>query len=92
MDTNYNSITQFWDRIMHTRQPLLDTEPVEYGVTRAVNVESWRDVQFGEMRSLWKDLKNAPGVGNKLLYLLMPPGWSHTGEHNTVALQKQAAK
>ena len=32
---------------------------------------------------LVKDVKNAPGIKNKLLYIIMAPGWSHTGEHKT---------
>lgn len=88
MDTNYNSITLFWDWVMGTLQPLRDEEPVVYGITRDVNVESWRDVQFGEMVLLWRDIKAAPGLKNKLCYLLMPPGWSHTGQHKMASTQK----
>ena len=24
-----------------------------------------------------------PGIKNKFLYIFMPPGWSHTGDHKT---------
>lgn len=89
MDTNYTSITLFWDWLFGTLQPLRDEEPVQYGITREVNSESWLDVQFGEMRALWRDVADAPGAWNKLRYLLMPPGWSHNGDHKTVTLQKQ---
>jgi sterol desaturase/sphingolipid hydroxylase (fatty acid hydroxylase superfamily) len=88
MDTNYTSITLFWDWFFRTLQPLRDDEKAEYGITREVDSESWRDVQLGEFVSLWKDLKQAPGIGNKLCYLFMPPGWSHTGEHKTVSAQR----
>ncbi|MCX2979294.1 sterol desaturase family protein [Halieaceae bacterium IMCC14734] len=90
MDTNYNSMTLFWDWAMGTLQPLRDEEPVQYGITRDVDVESWRDVQLGEMALLWRDIQQAPGLGNKLRYMLMPPGWSHTGNHNMASTQKQA--
>lgn len=90
MDTNYNSMTLFWDWALGTLQPLRNEEPVVYGITRDVDVESWRDVQFGEMRLLWRDVKAAPGLKNKLGYLLMPPGWSHTGKHQMASTQKQA--
>jgi sterol desaturase/sphingolipid hydroxylase (fatty acid hydroxylase superfamily) len=89
MDTNYTSITLFWDWLLGTLQPLRDCEPVEYGITREVNSESWFDVQFGEFKTLWTDLKQAPGALNKLCYLFMAPGWSHTGDHKTVAIQRQ---
>jgi len=90
MDTNYNSMTLFWDWALGTLQPLRDEEPVVYGITRDVDVESWRDVQFGEMTLLWRDVKTAPGLKDKLGYLLMPPGWSHTGVHTMASTQKQA--
>ena len=90
MDTNYTSITLFWDWVLGTLQPLRDDEPVQYGITREVNSESWLDVQLSEFALLWRDLKHAPGLRNKLLYLLMPPGWPHTGEHKTVTAQRKA--
>lgn len=90
MDTNYNATTQLWDWIMGTRQVLDDAEPVQYGITRDVNVESWRDVQFGEFALLWRDVVAAPGVLDKIRYLGMPPGWSHTGEHSMASTQKLA--
>jgi sterol desaturase/sphingolipid hydroxylase (fatty acid hydroxylase superfamily) len=90
MDTNYNPITFFWDWVMGTLQPLKDEEPVVYGITRDVDVESWRDVQFGEVKLLWGDVKSAPGLKNKLCYLVMPPGWSHTGDHKMATTMKRA--
>ena len=90
MDTNYNSITLFWDWALGTLQPLKDDEPVRFGITRPVQVDSYWSVHFGEFRALWRDVAAAPGLWNKLAYLVMPPGWSHTGEHNTVSMQKNA--
>jgi hypothetical protein len=34
-------------------------------------------------RHLGKDIMKAPGIKNKLMYPIMPPGWNHTGEHKT---------
>ncbi len=89
MDTNYNSITLFWDWALGTLQTIREDEPVKYGITREVDVESWRDVQLGEMRLLWSDVRSAPGLKNKLAYMLMPPGWSHTGDHKMASTMKQ---
>lgn len=91
MDTNYNSITLFWDYVMGTRVVLDDNEPVDYGITRDVNTMSFWDVQFGDFKGLWRDVRQAPGLKNKLAYLFMPPGWSHTGDHQTAAVKKQEA-
>ena len=82
MDTNYNSITLFWDWVLGTLQPLVAEEKVRYGITRAVKTHSFFDVQFGEFILLAKDMLKAPGWANKLKYPFMPPGWSHTGDHS----------
>ncbi len=89
MDKNYNSMTLLWDWVMGTLQPLHDDDPVEFGITRDVDVESVMDVQFGEFRGLWQDVKAAPGLTSKLKYMFMPPGWSHTGDHKTVTALRQ---
>lgn len=93
MDTNYTSITLFWDWLFRTLQPLRDSEPVIYGISRPVDSTSWRDVQCGEFSALWSDLREAPTVYDKLCYLFMPPGWSHQGEQKTVsALRERYAR
>lgn len=93
MDMNYNSITQLWDRIMGTLQPLDDQEPVRYGITRDVDTGSFFDMQFGDIRLLVMDVWKAPGLKNKLGYIFKPPGWSHDGNHvGLVSELKKAAK
>ncbi|MEL6250412.1 MAG: sterol desaturase family protein [Bacteroidota bacterium] len=92
MDTNYNSITLFWDWALGTLQPLQADEKVQYGITRKVNTGSFWDVQFGEYALLFKDVWKAPGIKNKLFYFVMPPGWSHEGDHKTVKVLKGKLK
>ena len=89
MDTNYNSITLLWDWIFGTLQPLDDNEKVVYGITRDVKTSSFMDVQFGEFVLLAKDVWNAPTLKDKISYIFMPPGWSHTGYHNTASALKE---
>ena len=89
MDTNYTSITLFWDYIFGTRQPLHDSDPVQYGITRRANTDSFSDTHFGELRLLWRDVWAAPGLKNKLYYVFMPPGWSHSGKSQTARILKQ---
>ncbi len=55
-----------------------------------MNAQNFVDVYFGEDAALWTDVRKAPGLKNKFLYLLMPPGWSHTGEHKTAYLVRKA--
>lgn len=86
MDTNFCNLLNIWDRIFRTLQPEKKNVPVEYGITRKMNANSFVDVYFGEIVYLAKDVWKAPGIKNKLLYIVMPPGWSHTGDHKTARL------
>jgi hypothetical protein len=54
-----------------------------------MNPHNFWDVYFGEIVALSKDVYRAPGIKNKLLYIIMPPGWNHTGEHKTAKIVKQ---
>ena len=90
MDTNFCNLLNIWDRIFGTFQPeKADTQP-DYGITRKMDSGSFLDSYFGEIVALVKDVAKAPGVINKIRYVIMPPGWSHTGEHKT-AKQVRAA-
>ncbi len=88
MDTNYNSITLLWDWLMGTLQPLRDEEPVDYGITRQVDTGSFWDVHFGEFRLLWRDVRKARRWGDRLGYLVRPPGWAPGDDSRTAAAMK----
>ncbi|HEX4373967.1 MAG TPA: sterol desaturase family protein [Puia sp.] len=81
MDTNFCNLLNIWDRIFGTFTYERKDIPVEYGITRKINPNNFWDVYFGEIYWLGKDVIKAPGIKNKLLYIVMPPGWSHTGDH-----------
>lgn len=83
MDTNFCNLLNIWDRVFGTYQPEDGNIPIEYGITREMQPNSFIDSYFGEITALVKDIVKAPGIKNKLLYVFMPPGWSHTGEHKT---------
>jgi hypothetical protein len=59
---------------------------IDYGINRKMDSGNFFDVYFGEFLALAKDLFNAPGLVNKFLYLIMPPGWHHSGEHKTATI------
>lgn len=93
MDTNFCNLLNIWDRVFGTLHHEQDEMPPQYGITRPMNPHNFWDVYFGEIVSLTKDIYKAPGFKNKLLYLIMPPGWSHTGEHKTAkAVKKEYLK
>ncbi|WP_018615557.1 sterol desaturase family protein [Segetibacter koreensis] len=83
MDTNFCNLLNIWDKVFGTYQPEEKDVPVEYGITREMKRNSFLDAYFGEIGALVKDVRRAPGIKNKLLYIIMPPGWSHTGDHKT---------
>ena len=83
MDTNFCNLLNIWDKVFRTYQPEEKSVPIEYGITRAMRKNSFLDAYFGEFGALIKDVYKAPGIKNKFLYFIMPPGWSHTGDHKT---------
>lgn len=83
MDTNFCNLLNIWDRVFKTYQTEQDHIRMEYGITRSINAGNFLDVYFGEFYYLWKDIAGAPGLKNKLLYVVMPPGWNHRGAHKT---------
>jgi sterol desaturase/sphingolipid hydroxylase (fatty acid hydroxylase superfamily) len=85
MDTNFCSIINIWDIVFKTYQEEDKNVPVDYGITREMDSNSFTDVYFGELASLWKDVIAAPGLKNKIFYIFMPPGWSHIGEYQTAS-------
>ncbi|WP_242202019.1 sterol desaturase family protein [Aestuariivivens insulae] len=83
MDMNFCNLLNIWDRIFRTYQEEQGDIPIEYGITREMNSGNFIDVYFGEFIALYQDVFNAPTLKDKILYIFMPPGWSHTGDHKT---------
>lgn len=90
MDTNFCNLLPIWDRVFGTYMEVHADIPIEYGITRPVKPYSVLDAYLGECWLLASDIWHAPGMGNKLLYLVMPPGWSHDGNHHTAKAAKEA--
>ncbi|ULQ50654.1 sterol desaturase family protein [Flavihumibacter fluvii] len=89
MDTNFCNLLNIWDKVLGTFQPEEKSLPPEYGITRQMNANNFWDVYFGEIVALARDVSRAPGIKNKIAYIFMPPGWSHTGEHKTAKVMRQ---
>lgn len=89
MDTNFCNLLNIWDKVFKTYEPERKDIKIEYGITREMNASSFIDVNFGEIGALWKDVRKAPGIKNKLLYIIMPPGWSHIGDHKTAKIARK---
>lgn len=89
MDTNFCNLLNIWDKVFGTFKNEEKEMTIQYGITRKINARNFWDVYFGEIYYLFIDIKNAPGIKNKFLYLIMPPGWSHTGDHKTAKAAKK---
>jgi hypothetical protein len=93
MDTNFCTFLPFWDWMFGTLQPLRDEVKIEYGITRKIDITSFIDFYFGEIRLLFHDVRNANGIKNKLLYLIKPPGWSpESTEHLAATVRSDFLK
>ncbi|HEY1010948.1 MAG: sterol desaturase family protein [Daejeonella sp.] len=90
MDTNFCNLLNIWDRIFHTYQNERRDINIEYGITREMNPNSLWDVYFGEFVCLGRDIASAPDFKSKLLYIVMPPGWSPDGNHKTAKTVRDA--
>jgi hypothetical protein len=80
VDTNFCNLLNIWDKVFRTYQPEDRQVPIEYGITRPMKPHGFLDAYFGEIVALAKDVAKAPGIKNKFLYIIMPPGWSHSGD------------
>ncbi|MEP7230134.1 MAG: sterol desaturase family protein [Ginsengibacter sp.] len=89
MDMNFCNLLNIWDKVFKTYVDEKKEIPVEYGITRKMNPNNFPDMYFGEFAALFRDVKKAPGWKNKFLYIMMPPGWSHTGEHKTASIVRE---
>ena len=83
IDTNFCNLLNIWDKVFGTYIDEKKDVPIEYGITRKMNPNNFWDVYFGEFVYLFHDVRKAPGIKNKILYIIKPPGWSHAGDNKT---------
>jgi sterol desaturase/sphingolipid hydroxylase (fatty acid hydroxylase superfamily) len=77
LDRNYGGILIIWDRIFGSF--IREEERVRYGLTKNIRTFNPVKVAFGEYGALWRDLRAARGVKDKLQIALRGPGWLPTG-------------
>lgn len=77
LDRNYGEAFVIWDRIFGTIQPYIESDKLEYGIMKDVDSENLTDAQLNELQSLWRDVRSADSLMNKLRYIFLPPGWNH---------------
>jgi sterol desaturase/sphingolipid hydroxylase (fatty acid hydroxylase superfamily) len=91
LDKNMGMFLIIWDRIFGTFQK--ESEKVNFGITQNIHSHNPEKVIFHEFGSMLRDVKHAPGLVNKLMYIFGPPGWSHDGSKKTSRqLRKEVLK
>ena len=83
LDKNYGQVLIIWD-ILFNSFKREDHETPIYGLTKNIETSNPVYVEFAGFKWLFDQMKTATKWSDKLSYLIMPPGWSHTGEHTTV--------
>lgn len=91
LDTNYGLTFAIWDNLFRTYQHRVESEQPIYGLRKEIDSDSLVETQLDEWKSLWRDIRNAPRWSDKIKYMLMPPGWDHSGEGKTVAQMRREA-
>lgn len=84
LDKNMGMIFIIWDKLFGTFEPEDDHyDKIRYGLTTNLNTYNPMVVLFREWGQMVRDVKTAPGLKNKLMYIFGPPGWSHDGSRKT---------
>jgi hypothetical protein len=89
LDTNFANVLPFWDWLFGTLQPIKEEAKLDYGIIRDLDVTNFSDLYFGEIVLLYRDIKNANGIKNKLLYFVRPPGWTPVSTDQTASATRR---
>jgi len=76
LDKNMGMMLIIWDRIFGTFQEEVPAEVPVYGLTKNPDNRGPFHIIFHEWLAIGKDLPQRKGIKNKLLTLILPPGWS----------------
>jgi sterol desaturase/sphingolipid hydroxylase (fatty acid hydroxylase superfamily) len=80
LDKNYGQVLIIWDILFKTFKRE-DKEVPVYGLTTNIETFNPIKVEFAGWTWLISQMKTATHWKDKLGYLIHPPGWSHTGQH-----------
>jgi sterol desaturase/sphingolipid hydroxylase (fatty acid hydroxylase superfamily) len=81
LDRNYSNGILLFDRFFGTYQR--EEEVPDYGLVEQVGSRNPLVFQTAGLRDLFRKVAAAPNLRSKIGYLIMPPGWSHDGNHRT---------
>ncbi len=77
LDKNMGKLLIIWDKLFGTFEE--ESETVECGLTKPLEKQDVFTLIFHEWIEIIKDVKRAPTLKDKFMYIFGPPGWSHDG-------------
>jgi sterol desaturase/sphingolipid hydroxylase (fatty acid hydroxylase superfamily) len=77
LDRNYGGILILWDRMLGSFQA--EQHRPTYGLTYPVETYNVWELQYGEYRKIWHDVRRTTRWRDKVGYVLGPPGWAPRG-------------
>lgn len=80
LDRNHGGVLIIWDRLFGTFAQEQPQEKVRYGLTKPLASLAPLHVATHDYQALWRDVRAAPTLKAKLAYMLLAPGWSHSGD------------
>lgn len=89
LDVNYGQTLLLYDKLFRTHQ--LEEEEPDYGLVEQQDERNPFRFQTAGFRHLFGRIASADTWRDRLLYLVMPPGWSHTGDHRTTEAMRTEA-
>jgi sterol desaturase/sphingolipid hydroxylase (fatty acid hydroxylase superfamily) len=83
LDKNHGGILTIWDRLYGTWQAPIKGLAPKYGISHDPDTHNPITHNLFEFQEIWRDVKKAPTLKAKLMYIFGPPGWSHDGSSKT---------
>lgn len=88
LDSNYAGALIIWDRLFGTFAEERKENPPKYGIISNLGTFNPLKIATHEYVSIFKDMAQTKGIGNKLKLLIMPPGWQPNGQGMTTDIIK----
>ena len=83
LDANYAGVFIVWDKLFGTFVEERSDDRPRYGIVRNLASFSILWAATHEWIGIARDVWNAPGLRNKINYVICEPGWSHDGSRDT---------
>jgi sterol desaturase/sphingolipid hydroxylase (fatty acid hydroxylase superfamily) len=77
LDKNYAGIFIVWDRLFGTF--VAEKQRPTYGLTKPVETYNVLRLQYGDYAQIWRNVRAADRLRDRLGYLFGPPGWEPPG-------------